>query len=112
MAYDEGLAHRLDELFEGRSDVQLRKMFGGLCYMVRDHMCCGIVGDRLMARVGPERYDECLSHAHAREMDFTGKALKGMIYVLPGGIESDEDLNFWVGQCERFVASLPPRKPK
>ena len=112
MAYDEGLAHRLDEHFEGRSGVEIKKMFGGLCFMVNGHMCCGIVGDTLMARVGPARYDECLSHAHAREMDFTGKPMKGMIYVSPEGIESDEDLIYWVGLCERFVGSLPPKRPK
>jgi len=80
--------------------------------MVSNHMCCGIVGDSLMARVGPDNYDKCLSHKHAREMDFTGKALKGMIYVSPEGLESDEELEHWLGLCERFVHSLAPKKPK
>jgi len=112
MAYDEGLAHRLREHFQDRLDVEVKKMFGGLCFMVSNHMCCGIVGDTLMARVGPEKYEECLSYQYAREMDFTGKALKGMVYVSPEGIESDEDLVHWVNLCESFIRSLPPKKPK
>ena len=112
MAYDEGLAERLHEYFEGRPDVEPKKMFGGLCFMVSNHMCCGIVDDTLMARVGPDKYDECLNKEYAREMDFTGRSLKGMVYVSPEGFESDADLDYWVGVCESFVRSLPPKKSK
>ncbi|MCW9017950.1 MAG: TfoX/Sxy family protein, partial [Kangiellaceae bacterium] len=90
MAYDEGLAERLREHSQDHQNVEIKKMFGGLCFMVSRHMCCGIVGDTLMARVGPDKYEECLKRSHAREMDFTGRALKGMVYVSPEGIESDE----------------------
>lgn len=112
MAYDEGLAERLREYFQGRSDVEVKEMFGGLCFMVSNHMCCGIVNDTLMARVGPEHYKECLNRRHAKEMDFTGKAMKGMVYVYPEGIGDDSELESWVGICELFVNSLPPKKPK
>lgn len=77
--------------------------------MLNRHMCCGIVGDTLMARVGPEKYAECLSHQHVREMDFTGRAMKGMVYISPEGIESDEDLLYWIQLCENFVDLLPPK---
>ncbi len=109
MAYDSGLAERLTDYFSDRSDVEVKKMFGGLCYMVAGHMCCGIVNDRLMARVGPEHYQACLRRPHAMEMDFTGKAMKGMVYVLPQGYESDADLTRWVSVCESFVSTLPPK---
>lgn len=109
MAYDEGLAQRLEEYFQDRTDVEIKKMFGGLCFMVSGHMCCGIVGDTLMARVGPENYDDSLKKPHAREMDFTGRALKGMVYISPEGIESDGDLREWVLVCEGFVGGLPPK---
>lgn len=112
MAYDEGLAEWLQDYFEGRTDVEIKKMFGGLCFMVSDHMCCGIVGDTLMARVGPDNYEECLAKRHAVEMDFTGKAMKGMVYVNPEGLEDDAELESWVGICESFVKSLPLKKPK
>lgn len=112
MSYDEGLAERIRELFQDRSDVEEKKMFGGLCYMVSRHMCCGIVKDTLMARVGPANYEKCLSRKHAGEMDFTGKALKGMVYVSPEGLESDESLSEWVSLCVSFIKSLPEKKPK
>ena len=112
MAYDEGLAERLQDYFEGRSDVEIKKMFGGLCFMVSNHMCCGIVEDSLMARVGPEKYEACLKKKYAKEMDFTGKAMKGMVYVSPEGLESDSELESWVDICESFVRSLPPKKYK
>lgn len=110
MAYDENLAQRINDYFKGRDDVEVKKMFGGLCYMVSNHMCCAITGDTLMARVGPDAYAESLAKRHASEMDFTGKALKGMIYVAPQGISSDSDLKEWIGICEEFIQSLPPKK--
>ena len=112
MAYDEVLAERIREQFQDRDDVEEKKMFGGLCFMVANHMCCGIVKDTLMARVGPEKYEHCLSKKYASEMNFTGKAMKGMVYVSPKGIESRSDLNEWVNVCTGFVESLPEKKLK
>lgn len=73
MPYSEALADRIRTHLAGRKDVEEKKVFGGLCFMVSNHMCCGIVDDTLMARVGPENYKKCLSRKHTREMDFTGK---------------------------------------
>ena len=109
MSYDEGLAQRIRELLHGKQNVEEKKMFGGLAFMVSGHMCCGVVKDILMARVGPDRYDKALKLPHAREMDFTGKPLKGFIYVDAEGYESDKDLKSWVHRCELFVGSLPPK---
>lgn len=110
MAYDEGIAQRLREVFAGREDVVEKKMFGGIAFMVAGNMCCGVVGDRFMARVGPDRYGEALSRPHAGEMDFTGRPMKGFVYVAPEGIEEDADLQSWVSLCEEFVRSLPPKR--
>ena len=109
MAYDQGAAERLREIFAGRADVAEKKMFGGLAFMLRGHMCCGIVGDTLMVRVGANNYAAVLERPHAREMDFTGKPMKGFVYVAPAGFESDTDLQQWVALCEEFVALLPPK---
>ena len=109
MAYDEGLAERISALMSRRGDVIEKKMFGGLCYMVSGNMCCGIVKDTLMARVGPDRYEEYLGEEHAREMDFTGRSMKGMIYVSPEGIDADDDLERWVSRCIEFVETLPAK---
>ncbi len=109
MAYDEGLAERLRDLFRDQNDIEEKKMFGGLCFMVSKHMCCGIVGEKLMARVGPDNYEKSLSKKHVQKMDFTGKAMKGLVYVDPDGISEDEELSYWVNICQEFINSLPPK---
>lgn len=112
MPYDEGLAERIREVFQNRHDVEEKKMFGGLCFMVSGHMCCGIVKETLMLRVGPENHQQCLARKHARKMDFTGKAMKGMVYVAPAGFETDTGLAEWLSVCTKFVESLPPKKQR
>ena len=109
MAFDEGLAQRIRELIEDEKGIVEKKMFGGLCFLASDNMCCGIVGEELMVRVGPDAYAECLTRPHAREMDFTGRAMKGMVYVGVEGFEADEDLESWLRQGLAFAGSLPPK---
>ena len=109
MGYDEGLAERIRDVLADVPDVTEKNMFGGLCLLVSGNMCCGIVDETLMARVGPDRYAEDLELPHARKMDFTGKPLKGMIYVDPDGISEDEDLQAWVDRCMMFMKTLPPK---
>ena len=109
MAYDEAVAGRLRSLFAGRRDVTEKKMFGGIAFMVGGHMCCGVIDDRLMARVGTGQYAAALKRPHARVMDFTGRPLAGFVYVTPAGFKSAKDLRDWVALCEKFVHTLPPK---
>ena len=109
MAYDEGAAQRVREHFTGRDGIAEKKMFGGLAFMLRGHMCCGLVDDTLMARVGPANYAATLQRPHARAMDFTGKPMRGFVYVAPAGFATDAALHDWLALCERFVATLPPK---
>jgi TfoX/Sxy family transcriptional regulator of competence genes len=109
MAYDEGVAQRIREYLEVRDDVVEKKMFGGLAFMVAGNMCCGVINDSVMARVGPAEYREALALPHTREMDFTGKPLKGFIYVEPDGFSDDVALSSWIERCLSFVSTLPPR---
>ena len=109
MAYDEGVAQRLREVFAERTDVVEKKMFGGIAFMVSGNMCCGVVGEELMARVGPEQYEQALQQPFAREMDFTGKPMKGFVYVASAGFVTDEDLQAWVARCEQFARTLPAK---
>ena len=109
MAYDEGLAERLRDLLKQHNNVTEKKMFGGLAFMLDGHMFVGILGDRLMARVGSAGYAVALRQPHVSEMDFTGKPMKGYVYISPEGFESDQDLEKWVALCAKFVVSLPPR---
>lgn len=107
MAFDEGLATRVREQIGEGGRVQEKRMFGGLCFLVEGNMACGIVGDTLMVRVGPAAYEEALRGAHAREMDFTGRGMRGMVYVAPEGVAEDRDLAHWVGLGRTFAESLP-----
>jgi len=109
MAFDEGLAERLREVLAARADVSEKKMFGGLAFMYRDYMVVGILGESLMARVGPEAYEAALGRPHAREMDFTHKPMKGYVLVDPEGYAEDDDLVSWVDDCVAFVDTLPPK---
>ena len=109
MAYDEGLAERLREVFHGRRGVTEKKMFGGLAFMWNGYMTVGIVGDALMARVGPELYEAALRMEHVREMDFTGKPMNGYVYVAPAGFDSHAELEAWVARCLKFVSTLPTK---
>ncbi len=107
MAYDEALADRIGVILKDQPNVVGKKMFGGIAFMVSGNMCCGVVKDTLMLRVGAENYESLLSLPHAREMDFTGKSMKGMIYVDPEGLKTEEELKTWVEQALEFVLTLP-----
>ncbi len=100
MAYDEYLADRVRQVFSERHvQAEEKRMMGGLCFMVNDKMCAGIVGETLMARIDPAIYAEALERPGAREMDFTGRPMKGFIFVEGEGIDSDEDLERWLDLC-------------
>jgi hypothetical protein len=72
-------------------------------------MCCGIVDRDLMVRVGPEGHEQALSQPHARPMDFTGKPMRGMVYVAAAGLRTEKSLRAWVDRGLRFVTTLPPK---
>jgi len=109
VAYDEILAERLRKIFLRRSDVAEKKMFGGIAFMVSGNTCCGVINDTLMARVGVGCYDEVLKRPHVRQMDFTGRPMKGFVYVSPQGIATDVQLESWVELCAEFVGALPSK---
>jgi TfoX/Sxy family transcriptional regulator of competence genes len=104
VAYDEGLAERVRRILASRNDVGERKMFGGLAFMVGDHMACGVLGRDLIVRVGPDQADEALSQPHARPFDFTGRPSRGIVYVAPQGVTTEPELRAWVERGLRFTA--------
>jgi TfoX/Sxy family transcriptional regulator of competence genes len=110
MSYDEETALRIRGFLCKEPDVIERKMFGGLCFLVNGHMCCGLTSTAFMVRVGPEQYQEALAQPHARAMDFTGRPLAGMVYVDPAGYKTDAALGTWVRRGLGFVGGLP-KKP-
>jgi TfoX/Sxy family transcriptional regulator of competence genes len=108
VAYDEDLADRVREVLPAGEAVTERQMFGGLAFMLDGHMFCGVVRDTLMVRLGPERADRVLGRPHVRPMDFTGRPMKGMVFVEPGGLQGTA-LRKWVGEAAEHARSLPPK---
>jgi TfoX/Sxy family transcriptional regulator of competence genes len=109
MAYEEQLASRIRQSLTRRSVIEERAMFGGLCFMVRGRMCCGVVKDQLMVRVDPASYDQLLGEPGAQPMDFTGKPMRGFLYVTGVGLSTVSALDTWVGRALDFAESQPAK---
>jgi TfoX/Sxy family transcriptional regulator of competence genes len=109
MAYDETLAERAREVISAREDVVERKMFGGIAWMVRGNMACGVLSDELIVRLAPEDAERALAEPHTREFDFTGRPMRNMVMVAPEATAADADLAGWVDVGADFAASLPPK---
>jgi TfoX/Sxy family transcriptional regulator of competence genes len=109
MAYDESLAARIRQALNDEPGVLEKKMFGGLAFMASGNMACGVVGDELMVRVGPDAYDDALARPHARICDFTGRPMKGLVMVGRSGFQSDADLASWLQAGAAFARSLPAK---
>ena len=96
MAYDNKLAETVRHALDGEVGWTERKMFGGVAFMLRGKMCCGIVNDQLMVRVGAEAYEKTLALPHVRPMDFTGKPMRGFVYVGPEGTKTVAAARKWI----------------
>jgi TfoX/Sxy family transcriptional regulator of competence genes len=112
MAFDEELARRVRRVLDGEGTVTEKHMFGGVAFMLRGHMCAGIVGDSLMVRTGSAYFEALLDEPHARPMDFTGRAMRGFLFVDPPGLTSAKDLRRWVGYGVATALALPKKSPK
>ncbi|WP_425392852.1 TfoX/Sxy family protein [Ekhidna sp.] len=113
MAFNEFLADKLRQSLKERKVVfEEKKMMGGLCIMVDDKMCIGVIKDDLMARVGPHEYQRFLDKPYARVMDFTKRPMKGYLYVNPAGWDNDDELSEWVDQCLEFNKEAKSSKKK
>jgi TfoX/Sxy family transcriptional regulator of competence genes len=106
MAYDEKLAGRIRTLLSKSGEFDERKMFGGIAFMVDGHMVCGVIDRTMMLRVGAEAYEASLRRPHTRMMDFTGRPLKGYIYVDPPGLKTTPALSAWLKRGVAFVQDL------
>jgi TfoX/Sxy family transcriptional regulator of competence genes len=109
MAYDERLADRVRKALGDVSDVTERRMFGGIAFMVRGNMCCGIIDDRLMVRVGADAYETALKLTHAGPMDFSGKAMRGFVIVSADGARTTRQVRTWIDRALDFVRTLPAK---
>lgn len=97
MAYNEKLADRVREMItESEIRIEEKRMFGGLCFMVNDKMCIGVEKERLMIRIGPDKFDEAVEKEGCKPMDFTGKVMKGFVFVDVDVLNSKKKLEYWV----------------
>src|SRR3970040_964584 len=109
MAYNEELADRVRRIISAPPVLTEKKRFGGLSFMLRGNMACGVLREDLIVRLAPQDQERALAQPHARPMDFTGRPMKGFVYVGPEASRSDEDLREWVSRGVRFALSLPPK---
>ena len=105
----EQLTSRLRNAYAGLEGVVEKNMFGGTAFMVNGNMSCGTARDGLIVRVGPALYDDALLRPHAVPMDFTGRVMRGFVFVKPAGYENDLALASWVQLSLGFVSTLPAK---
>jgi TfoX/Sxy family transcriptional regulator of competence genes len=108
MPFDDQLAQRTRALLD-RVDVDERRMFGGIGFLIAGNMCCGVIGEDLIVRLDPDEAAEVAGEDGARPFDFTGRPMKGWLYVGPEATGEDADLERWVRRAEAYAASLPPK---
>lgn len=113
MAYNEKLADRTREIISlSHKNVEEKKMFGGLCFMVNGKMCVGVEQERLMVRLDPERYDEAMEKEGCRPMDFTGKIMKGYVFVDIDSLNTKKKLEYWIKLALEFNKKAKASKKK
>lgn len=112
MAYNEKLAERIRKVLGKEPGLTEKKIFGGLSFLLNRNMCAGVLEYNLVVGVGPEKYEECLKLPNAKPMDFTGRPMKGFIYVDSDGYKTDKSLLKWIQLGLDFAKSLPPKNLK
>lgn len=109
MAYDEALADRVRDVLAPRADLTERKMFGGIAFMIGGNMAVGVIEDELMVRLDPADAEQALAEPSVRPMDFTGRPMRGMVFVDSVRTASDDDLAAWVDAGADPATSLPSK---
>src|SRR6266566_8372085 len=109
MAFDEALAERIRQRVARRKNVEEKKMFGGVGFLLNGNMLVGVWKDSLIVRLGPEEGEEAVKEPHVKEFDITGRAMNGWVLVEPEGVEDDDQLNAWIQRAVKFVITLPAK---
>lgn len=109
MAFDETIAGRIRECLARRKNVEEKKMFGCVCFLINGNALAGVWKDRLIARLGPVEGEAALREPHVRAFDITGRPMRNWVAVEPEGVEDDEQLHDWVQRALNFVTTLPKK---
>jgi TfoX/Sxy family transcriptional regulator of competence genes len=112
MAFNETINDRIREALQDLPGVEEKFMFGGVCYMLNGKMCVGVVKDEMMCRIDPAVYEEALTKPGCGEMIFTGKPMKGYVFVNDEGIRTKKQLDYWIGLCVDFNSKAKSSKKK
>lgn len=113
MGYDERTAERVRKILAHRTDVNERRMMGGLVFMVDGSMCCGISDRGLMVRVGADAHAATLTERYVHPMEIGGgRKPRGFVRVDAAGFATDAALRAWIARGLAFVATLPPKAAK
>jgi TfoX/Sxy family transcriptional regulator of competence genes len=107
VVYNEAFAGRVRAALAGQPNVDEKKMFGGLTFMVSGQMCCGVLKDDLIVKIDPDWFDQAMQQPGVRPFDFTGKPMTGMVYVASGEIGSAAALQAWVQRGVEYVKAHP-----
>jgi TfoX/Sxy family transcriptional regulator of competence genes len=109
MAFNEALAERIRQRLARRRNVEEKKMFGGIGFLLNGNMLVGVWKDSLIVRLGAEEGDLALLEAHVKEFALKGRAMKGWVLVAAEGVEDDEQLSTWIQRAVKFVGTLPAK---
>ena len=109
---DDKLVEKIRVALKGKHAISEKKMFGGICFLQHGNMLCGVAKGKMVARIGPNAYEKALKQKHVTKMDFTGKPLKGMVYILEAGTKRQASVTKWVQKSIEFVKQLPKKVKK
>jgi TfoX/Sxy family transcriptional regulator of competence genes len=112
MAFSEKLAQRIREGLADLPQVEEKQMFGGVCFMMNNKMCMGVVKDEMMCRIDPAMEETALEMNGCRPMDFTGRPMKGYVYVSDEGMKTRKAMEYWIGLCLDFNSRAKASKKK
>lgn len=112
MAYDEKLSDKIREALQNAPNTTEKYMFGGVCFMVNDKMCVGVVKDEMMCRIDPEMDEIVLEMNGCRRMDFTSKPMKGYVFISEEGMKTQKAFNYWIDLCLIFNSKAKQSKKK
>lgn len=112
MAYNEKLSNRIREALADFPDVEEKMMFGGVCYMLNGKMCVGVSKDEMMCRIDPDIYEELLEKNGCREMVFTGRPMKGYVFISEEAMKTKKDFDYWINLCVEFNSKAKASKKK
>jgi hypothetical protein len=107
MPFDESLAARIRDALARKKNIEERKMFGCVCFLLNGNALAGVWKDRLIARLGPDEGEAALREPHVRAFDITGRPMKNWVAVEPEGVEDDDQLKGWIERAAKFVKTLP-----